>query len=143
MPSNLLIFEGVATAIGGLLMFVIGMWPLVFNDAPPGDEETEEAIVMMLLGIMTLFWGGFICFGASQMQELNSYLWAMAGAVAGVVPLLVGIYAIIMLQNPKVKAGFEESEGGPEDEDQADKKKDDDDDEGDDDEDDEDDDEDD
>jgi hypothetical protein len=127
MPSNLLIFEGVATAIGGLLMFVIGMWPLVFNDAPPGDEETEEAIVMMLLGIMTLFWGGFICFGASQMQELGSYLWAMAGAVAGIVPLLVGIYAIIMLQNPKVKAGFAEGALLDEDEEEEEGKKDEDD----------------
>src|SRR6185503_2327618 len=62
MPVNLLIAEGLVTAAGGLLMFVVGMWPLVFNDAPPGDEETEEAIVMMLLGCMTFAWGGFICF---------------------------------------------------------------------------------
>ena len=111
MPVNLLTFEGLVTAAGGITMFVIGMWPLVFNDAPPGDEETEEAIVMMLLGCMTFAWGAFICFGASQMQELSSYLWAMAGAITGVLPLLVGIYAIIMLQNPKVKAGFEEHVG--------------------------------
>ena len=121
MPSNLLTFEGIVTAIGGIVLFTIGMWPLVFNDAPPGDEEVEEAIVAMLLGLMTFGWGAFICFGASQMQELRSYMWAMAGSVMGVLPLLVGIYGIVMLQNPKVKAGFEESEGGPEeDEDEED-----------------------
>ncbi len=120
MPSNLLTFEGLVTAAGGIVLFVIGMWPLVFNDAPPGDEEVEEAIVAMLLGLMTFGWGAFICFGASQMQELRSYMWAMAGSVMGVLPLLVGIYGIVMLQNPKVKAGFEESEGGPEDEEDED-----------------------
>ncbi|MDB5306541.1 MAG: hypothetical protein JWO38_743, partial [Gemmataceae bacterium] len=99
------------TGVGGLFMFVIGMWPLVFNDAPPGDEEVDEAIVMMVLGLMTFAWGGVICFGASQMVNLSSYWWAMTGAVMGVLPLLVGIYAVIMLQNPKVKAGFEESAG--------------------------------
>ncbi|MDB5309825.1 MAG: hypothetical protein JWO38_4027, partial [Gemmataceae bacterium] len=36
MPSNLLTAEGLITGVGGLFMFVIGMWPLVFNDAPPG-----------------------------------------------------------------------------------------------------------
>ena len=126
MPSNLLTGEGLLTAAGGVAMFVIGMWPLAFNDAPPGDEETEEAIVMMLLGCMTVLWGAVICFGASQMQELGSYMWAMLGAVMGVLPLLVGIFAIIMLQNPKVKAGFEESDSGVEeegDEDDEDRKK--------------------
>jgi len=139
MPVNLLIAEGLLTAAGGLLMFVVGMWPLVFNDAPPGDEETEEAIVMMLLGLMTFGWGSFICFGASHMTELSSYMWAMAGAVVGIFPLLVGIFAVIMLQNPKVKAGFEESEGGPEDEEEKDKDADEDEDDEDEDEDDEDD----
>ena len=133
MPSNLLTAEGLLTAFGGIVMFVLGMWPLAFNDAPPGDEETEEAIVMMLLGCMTFLWGGLICFGASQMQELGSYLWAMMGAVMGVLPLLVGIFAIIMLQNPKVKAGFEESDAGVQEDDEeelnAKKKKNDDEDE--------------
>src|SRR5262249_59447870 len=105
---NLLTGAGLATCIGGLLAFVVGMWPLVFNDAPPGEEELEEAIVLMMLGVCILFWGAMVCFGASQMQELASYPWAMIGAIMGVVPLLVGIYAITMLQNPKVKAGFAE-----------------------------------
>jgi hypothetical protein len=42
------------------------------------------------------------------MQELSSYPWSMVGAIMGIAPLLVGIYAIVMLQNPKVKAGFAE-----------------------------------
>jgi hypothetical protein len=71
------------------------------------------------------------------MQELGSYPLAMTGAIMGLVPLLVGLFGIIMLLNPKVKAGFAESSGGPddedEDEDEGDKDDDDDDEDGDDD----------
>jgi hypothetical protein len=144
MPANLLTLAGLLTCIGGLGAFVYGMWPLVFNDAPPGEEELEEAIVMMVLGIVILFWGAMVCFGASQMQELASYPWAMVGSVMGLVPLLVGIFAIIMLQNPKVKAGFaegalldeEEEEEGKKDEDDEDEDEDEEDDDDDDDDDD-------
>ena len=128
MPSNLLTAAGLLLAVAGVAGFVIGMWPLVFNDVPPGPEEEEEAIVTMLLALVTFGWGCFTCFGASQMQSLSSYLWGMAGAVMGV-PLLVGIYALVVLQDPKVKAGFEEVEGGEEDEDEDDTKKKDEDDE--------------
>lgn len=108
MPTNLLTGAGLLTCAGGLGAFIYGMWPLVFNDAPPGEEELEEAIVMMLMGVIVVFWGAMVCFGASQMQELSSYPWALIGAIMGIIPLLVGIFAIMMLQNPKVKAGFTE-----------------------------------
>jgi hypothetical protein len=128
MPANLMIAEGLLTAIAGLFVFVWGLWPMVFNEGALGDEEIEEALIKMVLGLVTFGWGAMICYGASQMQELSSFTMAMGGAVLGILPLFVGIYAIIMLQNPKVKAGFEESEGGP-DEDDEDEDKDDDEDE--------------
>lgn len=136
MPSNLLTLEGLATGIAGIGMFVVGMWPFVFNDAPPGEEETEEGVILMMIGVVVLFWGAMVCFCASQMQELGSYPWAMVGSIMGIAPLLVGIYGIVMLQNPKVKAGFEEIEGNSEegeeddddDEDEDDEDEDDDDD---------------
>jgi hypothetical protein len=121
MPANLLTAEGLLTTAAGLFVFVWGLWPMVFNEGALGDEEIEEAIIKMILGLVTFGWGAMICYGASQMQELASYTMAMGGAVLGVLPLFVGIYAIIMLQNPKVKAGFEESEGGPDDDDEDEK----------------------
>lgn len=118
MPANLLTGAGLLTCAGGLFLFIQGMWPLVFNDAPPGEEELEEAIVGMLLGVCTFFWGAMVCFGASQMQELASYPWAIIGSIMGIPLLLIGVYSLVMLQNPKVKAGFAESEVGPDDEDE-------------------------
>lgn len=129
MPANLLTFEGLLTGVGGVVLFVIGIWPLVFNDAPPGDEEVEDAVFGMLMGLLVFAWGAAICYGASRMQELGSYLWSMVGAVLGILPLLVGIYAVVMLQNPKVKAGFEETEGAVDDEGEDDEDSDDEDDE--------------
>lgn len=122
MPANLLVLEGIVTCVAGVVLLVYGMWPLVFNDASPGDEEVEEAIVTMLLGVMTFGWGSMICYGASQMQELASYLWAMTGAVMGILPLLVGLFAVIALQSPKVKAGFAEVEGALDEDEEEDEK---------------------
>jgi hypothetical protein len=129
MPTNLLTAAGLITCIGGLVYFVIGMWPLVFNDAPPDDEELQEALVNMLMGLLAFGWGALVLIGTSQMQDVSSYPWAMAGAIMGIIPLFVGLYALIMLMNPKVKAGFEESEGGPDDEDEDGEKDEDEDDE--------------
>ena len=113
-PSNLLILMGLLVLVGGCLVFLIGAWPLLFNDAPPGEEEMQEAMETMFYGMILFIWGALVCYGASHMHELGSYAWSMAGSILGV-PLIVGIYGIVMLQNPEVKAGFEEGEGGPDD----------------------------
>jgi hypothetical protein len=112
MPSNLLVGAGLILAAASIVYFVIGMWPLVFNDAPPGEEELDEAVFGMLMGVLGFIWAAIICYGASQMQELGSYIFAWLGAIMAV-PLLVGIFGVIMLLNPKVKAGFEEAAAGP------------------------------
>lgn len=118
-PSNLLTLEGLVTLVAAIGIFIYGMWPLVFNDAPPSDEEVEEAILTMILGLLTFGWAALILYGASEMQQVGSYLWAMVGSIVGILPFLVGLYGIIMLLNPKVKAGFKEAEAGP-DEDEED-----------------------
>ncbi|MFO0822867.1 MAG: hypothetical protein U0792_07070 [Gemmataceae bacterium] len=124
-PSNLMTAAGLITVAFALLWFVQGAWPLVFSDAPPGEEELEEAIVDMIIGMTAFVWGAVVCLGASHMQELGSYPLAMTGAVMSV-PALVGIMGILALQNPAVKAGFAESSGGPDDDEDEDEEKDDD-----------------
>ncbi len=111
-PANLLTAEGFLTGVAGLFLFVVSMWPLVFTEAPPGDEETVEALVGMFAGLMTFGWACVICIGASKMQNLESYTWAIIGSVMGILPLLAGVYSLIVLRDKKVIAGFEEAEAG-------------------------------
>ena len=115
LPVNLLIAAGSLTCVLAVMAIIIGLWPLVFNDASASDEEYADSIGGWIgPGVIAFIWGGLVCFGASQMQSLESYAWALAGAVLGV-PLLAGIFALIALQDPRVRAGFEEVEGAVED----------------------------
>jgi len=110
LPTNLLIATGSLAAILGVLVVVIGVFPLVFTDAPPSDEEVGERLIIMFVGFVLVFWGSLVCLGASKMQSLESYAWALAGAVLGI-PMLSGIFALVALRDPRVRAGFEEVEG--------------------------------
>ena len=111
LPTNLLIAEGALTGIVGTMAIIVGLWPLVFTDAPPSDEEIAEQLVIVFGGLVALVWGSLICLGASKMQALESYAWALAGSVLGIVPLLAGVFALVTLRDPRVIAGFEEVEG--------------------------------
>ncbi len=113
MPSTLLLGQGVLTSLIGLAMLIIGLWPLIFTDAPPSDEEVADTMQYILFGIVAFFWGGIVCYGSYQMSTLGSYPWAFVGAVFGLLPLLAGIFSIITLKDPRVVAGYIEPEAGP------------------------------
>ena len=94
MPSNLLTGEGLLTVIGGHrhvrrrhVAARVQRRPARRGGTGRGDRRTCSS------AWCTFVWGALVCFGASQMQELGSYPWAMIGAVMGIVPLLVGIFA--------------------------------------------------
>ena len=131
LPTNLLIATGSIAGFGGLFVIVVGVFPLVFTDAPPSDEEYGERLVIMFIGFVLMIWGMLVCLGASKMQSLESYAWALAGAVLGI-PMLAGIFALIALRDPRVRAGFEEVEGAidePDEDDEEDEEDDEEDDE--------------
>ena len=130
LPTNLLVAEGVLTGMGGIAVVIIAIWPLIFTDAPPSDEDYAEAILWGFMGLVGLAWGMLVCLGASKMQALESYSWALVGGILGIVPLLAGIFALVALRDPRVVAGFEEVEGAIDDnkdEDELDDEEDDDD----------------
>jgi hypothetical protein len=118
LPTNLLVAEGSITAMLGLFIaFVYGPWNLIFTDAPPSDEEYIDSLVEIFVGLVLFLWGALICLGASKMQGLESYAWALVGCVMGIFPLLAGIFGLVTLRDPRVIAGFEEIEGAIDDED--------------------------
>ncbi|MGL6073619.1 MAG: hypothetical protein ACRC8S_05595 [Fimbriiglobus sp.] len=132
LPTNLMIAAGAISGIAGVGTIIVGLWPLVFTDAPPSTEEYVEQFVQVFVGLVLLIWASLVCIGASKMQSLESYAWALAGAVLAI-PMLAGIFALIAIRDPRVRAGFEEVEGaidgkGEDDEDKDDEDEDDEDD---------------
>jgi uncharacterized membrane protein len=113
MPSNLMVAEGGLTIAVGFLLVIMGAWPVLFGEASPSDEELADGLSFVFYGGFAIIWGVLICFGASNMQNLGSYTWAMVGAILAILPLLAGVFAIITLQDPRVQAGFREPETGP------------------------------
>jgi hypothetical protein len=105
MPCNLLTSIGLLNAVFGIGLLIWGMWPIVFNPVAPGRAPIDDVIFTMFLGTILFIWGMCLCIGAYRMQSLSSYKWAMVGAVMGI-PLLIGLFAVAILQDSKVKAGF-------------------------------------
>lgn len=108
-PSNVLIAEGILTCFGGLAYLLIAIFPLVFSKEDLTEKVVREQVLKIVIAIGIFLWGAMICYGASKLQNLDSYRWAMVGACMGIVPLLGGIFAIIIMRKEEVIAGFEET----------------------------------
>ena len=113
LPTNLMIAEAGVCVFLGIAMTVIGGWGLVFSDSIPSSEELSDAMFTMFCGGFSILWGIIIAIGAAKMSNLGSYAWAVAGACIAVLPLFAGVFALIALQDPRVKDGFREPESGP------------------------------
>jgi len=96
-----------------LLSFLIQIPRLIFNFQQNGatPERVGEAIGMMLPQIFSIG----IIWGAIEMLRMNSYRSARMGAIMALAPLCgpciiagipLGIWALIVLARPEVKAGF-------------------------------------
>ncbi len=64
-----------------------------------------------VLGVSAL-----VIYGAVQMRTLKSYSWAMAGSILAMIPCIgpccclglpIGIWSVVVLSRPEVKAAFE------------------------------------
>ncbi len=90
--------------------------------AAPGDIGPEQEAMMWFSGIAGLIFGGimFVCgiviiIGSVKMMRLKSYGFAMTACILAMLPLIspccciglpVGIWGVVVLCNPQVKAAF-------------------------------------
>jgi hypothetical protein len=112
---------GIATA---LLYFAIP--PIIrmlmqspnLTDALRGQLEVALEDYAPWRGLPLLVAGALSFFGALQMRNLRGYGWAMAAAIINCIPLYgsccclglpFGIWALVVLVKPEVKAAFRES----------------------------------
>jgi hypothetical protein len=82
------------------------------------SEEFKGLLVERILGFLVpavciFITGSLICIGAFKMRSLESYGWAMTGAIVCILfgilfGLFIGIWNVIVLSNQMVKDGFAE-----------------------------------
>ena len=123
-------------AIGLIVVAVIGFimqaMSIVMNLLGVGLASTQgpgaqfqqmlSGVVGIIFAVIGMIVAGFILFGALKMKSLQSYGLAMAAAIIAMVPCIspccciglpVGIWALLVLMNAEVKAGFYQMQGMP------------------------------
>jgi len=112
-PANFLTAQGILVCVGAVVFMFVAIFPLVFEEKVT-SAETRQRIIMMVGAVVMFAWGGLMCVGASKLQDMFSYPWAVTGAVLGLLPFFFGIFAFVVLMDPIVKEGFEETTKTPE-----------------------------
>jgi hypothetical protein len=107
-----------------IALMVVGILPLVmsaagvafwvFMLAEGSFAEPEDAIINLLSLVAGMIWGGLITFGAVKMKKLTSFRLAMMASIVAMLPcnsccvlgLPFGIWSLVVLNRPEVKAAF-------------------------------------
>ncbi|CAM3510385.1 hypothetical protein G4177_07155 [Corallococcus sp. ZKHCc1 1396] len=98
-----------------------------FLDNPDIPQQWKDAMTWMLspmgrilLTVPGLVLNGVVAFGAWKMKNLQSYGWSLAAAIICCIPccgpcsclsLIPGIWSLIVLNRPDVKAAFSSAPG--------------------------------
>jgi hypothetical protein len=115
---------GGLNAAQGLLFVLVGIMgmfdPTIFNNGADfgggAQDPMVTAITSVGMAVLMLGSGGFIFLGGWNFYNMKSHGLAMAGAIMAVIPCLtiyccvpgiaIGIWALIVLNKPEVKAAF-------------------------------------
>lgn len=106
-------------ALVGILVS-LGLFGLNFAGGMPGADKGMTAMIMggsMVFRILGIVVSIVIFIGASKMKNLQSWGFAMAAAILALIPCFaccllgwpIGIWAIVVLVKPEVKAAFSQS----------------------------------
>ncbi len=119
----------IVTAVFGFVANGIAvLWSLVgsqFQRLPPGMDPELNRIIQTMSGavgivscVVGVILSCLVLYGALQMKRLSSYGWAMTACILAVVPctspccllgLPIGIWALVVLLKPEVKAALQQS----------------------------------
>ena len=108
---------GMAGQLFALVLNVLGLGVAALGEQPglEGLAPMMHGALGMIGAVLGLAAGAFIIYGALQMQRLVNYPMALAASVVAMVPCLspccclglpVGIWALVVLMKPEVKAAF-------------------------------------
>ncbi|MCX7701404.1 MAG: zinc-ribbon domain-containing protein [Gemmataceae bacterium] len=131
VPSNIMLATGIILGAISIIVFIVGLFPIVFKsyylDTPEFkklseaklEEEWQKIVVsrviIMVGAACSLIYAGIICVGAFKMRTLESYTWAMIAAVLTTlsVAFIVGLWNIMTLRDKAVIEGFAEEPPPP------------------------------
>lgn len=127
-PAIALMVVGALTLLAALYCIVTGAMGGDAAVAPPAEIQDNPQFAQQFefaqkidgpfaigLGVLWLIIGAVIIFGALKMKSLQSYGLAMTASVLAMIPcvspcclvgLPIGIWSLIVLMNPDVKAAF-------------------------------------
>ena len=120
LPATFLMVAGILGLLGNILMLLLSFG--VFSMSLPFSSGPGMGSMMAgSIGLIFRFIGlgacGFVLYGAMQMKSLGNYTMALVAAVVALIPCFIpcpccfvgigaGIWAIIVLVKPEVKAAF-------------------------------------
>ncbi|HEV8375365.1 MAG TPA: hypothetical protein VGR38_03920 [Candidatus Polarisedimenticolia bacterium] len=119
MPAILLmVAAGIGAAFCLLMLGLNVLGTGLSAVAGQGDERTFNMLsggIGIFFNLVGLAVAGFIVYGAMQMKALKNHTMAMIAAIISVIPCIspccvvglpVGIWALVVLAKPEVKAAF-------------------------------------
>ncbi len=120
LPAILLMCVGGLYVLAGLLLLGGNVATVALSGKPVGkaDSYTEAQLCYGVIGgALTMVFGAPVLSGAIMMKMRRSYFLAMAGAIRAMLPcsccfiigLPLGMWALVVLLKPEVKAGFQQS----------------------------------
>ena len=117
LPGMILMILGILYILGNLLMLILNLAGVGLGAAAGGDQGMQAMIngTAGIVGAIIGFIFGFvIAFGGMKMRKLQSYGLSMTAAILAMLPcsccciigLPVGIWALVVLMKPEVKAAY-------------------------------------
>jgi len=106
---------GMLFQILGVAMNLLGVGLGAAADSPEGLQVLVQGTLGVVFGIISLGIGGFVIFACTKMMKLEGYVLSMAGVILAMLPcvspccllgLPFGIWAIVVMNKPEVKAAF-------------------------------------
>lgn len=122
MPAMGLMIAGALGLVGNILFLLLSLGAFAINlpfSSGPGMGGMMVGSIGLFFRIVGLVASAFVLYGGMQMKGLKNYTMALVAAIVAVVPCFIpcpccfvgiaaGIWAIIVLIKPEVKAAFEQ-----------------------------------
>lgn len=121
-PAIGLLVTGILGILAQLISLIVRLFSAglgavaAANGEDGGIAMIASGVLGIVFGIIALLMGGLVIFGSMKMKNAQSYGLCMATAIIAALPcvspccllgLPIGIWAIVVLVDPQVKAAFQ------------------------------------